>query len=74
MSQHDIDAIADFFRRGQNAQKAVDNLLGGKRKGNEEELRAALRRVCNSLATFIRQDNDPGTEALAALYEAQRLL
>lgn len=39
-----------------------------------DNLRASLRRVCNSLAIFIRENTDPGAEALAALYEAQRLL
>ena len=37
-------------------------------------LQAALRRVCDSLATLIREHEDPGTEALAALDEARRLL
>jgi hypothetical protein len=38
------------------------------------ELHAALSRVCDCLATFIRESPDPGTEALAALDEARRLL
>lgn len=39
-----------------------------------ERYRGSLRRVCDSLAIFIRESADPGAEALAALYEAQRLL
>jgi len=34
----------------------------------------ALRRVCDSLTTFIRESADPGAEALAALHQAKRLL
>ncbi len=40
----------------------------------ERALREALRRVCDSLAVFIREHPDPGSEALAALHEARRLL
>ncbi len=37
------------------------------------ELHAALRRVCDSLATFIHESTNPCAEALSALHEAQRL-
>jgi len=37
-------------------------------------LKACLRRVTDCLATFVRETEDPGAEALAALYEAQQLL
>ena len=38
------------------------------------DLYASLKRVTDSLATFVREHPDPGTEALAALDEARRLL
>lgn len=40
----------------------------------ETELRAALLRARDSLATFVRESADPGVEALCALDEANRLL
>jgi hypothetical protein len=44
-------------------------------RGEEiERLKSALHRVCDCLRTFIRETTDPGTEALAALYEAENLL
>ncbi len=44
------------------------------RRCGSRATREALRRLCDSLATFIRESHDLGAEALAALYEAQRLL
>jgi len=38
------------------------------------ELQAALRRVTDCLDTFIRETEDPGTEALAAVYCARAAL
>ena len=50
-------------------ERYLDELMA-----NEHEFRASLERVTKCLATFIREHPDPGSEALAALYEAQQLL
>jgi hypothetical protein len=39
-----------------------------------DRYRPTLRRVCDSLATFVRESSAPASEAVVALYEAQRLL
>ena len=36
MSKRDVDGFAEFFRRGQNAQKAVDQILA---KSEEEPMK-----------------------------------
>ncbi len=57
-----------------NCLQAVHDILVSYVDSNVKALRDSHRRVTTCLATFIRESEDPGTEALAAFYEARFLL
>jgi hypothetical protein len=57
-----------------NMGPSSDSYWQAQKEDRIRDLRAALERVCNCLDKFIRESADPGTEALAATYEARRLL